>query len=454
MIVTNGKIITWNNQDSILYGCALKISEGIIKEISSQDEILTKYPGEEILDADGQYVMPGNICAHTHFYGAFARGLGIPSESPDSFPEILKKLWWPLDRSLTLEGVYNSALVCMIDAIRHGTTTLFDHHASQNAIEGSLEQIALAVEKTGLRVSTCYEVTDRDGIEKTLRGIRENVRNIEYVKKQKPLNGRYHSLFGLHASLTLSEKTLDMCRDTLPDGSGFHIHVAEHPIDEYDSMRKCKMRVVERLEKHGILGFNTIAVHCVHVDAGEIVKLAESGTWVTHQPRSNMNNGVGIGDVESMLRMGINVCIGNDGFSNSMWEEWKTAYLVHKHNNLDPRKMPGDEIIKMGVCNNAKLATHMFGGASIGRILPGARADIIFVDYQPFTEMNTNNLPWHILFGFHESMVTMTMVDGKVLMYDRKLLELDEREIAESAMNCARGVWEKYNTLFESSEEK
>lgn len=98
------------------------------------------------MDASGQFILPGNICAHTHFYGAFARGLSIPGTAASDFVDILKKLWWPLDKSLDVEAVKYSALVCMVDAIRHGTTTLIDHHASPNAIEGSLDQIAEAAE--------------------------------------------------------------------------------------------------------------------------------------------------------------------------------------------------------------------------------------------------------------------------------------------------------------------
>ena len=130
MLIHNAKLITWQKPNTILEGNALLLRGGKIEVIGPQEELLVKYPHEERLDARGQYVMPGNICAHTHFYGAFSRGMAIPGSAPDGFPEILEKLWWPLDRSLTLEDVRYSALVCLVDAIRHGTTTLIDHHAS------------------------------------------------------------------------------------------------------------------------------------------------------------------------------------------------------------------------------------------------------------------------------------------------------------------------------------
>lgn len=446
MIITNGKIVTWDQPNRILENYAIRIEGAKIIEIVPETEMLEKYPQEERLDAHSQYVMPGNICAHTHFYGAFARGLGIPGRAAKDFPEILEKLWWSLDKSLTLEDVRYSALVCLVDAVKHGTTTLIDHHASPNAIEGSLDEIAQAVGQAGVRASLCYEVTDREGEQGTRAGIAENVRFINSVRSDK--SGQFAATFGLHASLTLSEKTLEACREACPDDVGFHIHVAEHPVDEYDSLEKCGERVVDRLYRHGILGPRSIAVHAVHVDAREIDLLSQTQTWVSHQPRSNMNNAVGMSQPESMMRSGIKVCLGNDGFSNQMWEEWKTAYLAHKLWNHDPRRMSGTDVVQMAVYNNAQLAEQQFGVGPIGSLIPGGQADIIFVDYHPFTELNAGNLPWQIIFGFHESMITMTMAAGKVLMRDRRLLTLDEEKIAFEARKLSKETWQRFNAMF------
>ncbi len=444
MLITNASVITWGAENQILEGYALLVQDGLIAELGPTRELEAKHPVEEKLDAAGQMVMPGNICAHTHFYGAFSRGMAIPGAAPKDFPEILQKLWWPLDLALDEEAVRYSALVCLADAIRHGTTTLVDHHASPNAIDGSLDIIAEAVREAGVRASLCYEVTDRNGLAGARAGIRENVRFIERVQAGEDAGGTLSGTFGLHASLTLSEQTLEFCRQAAPAGSGFHIHVAEHEVDEYDSLAKAGTRVVDRLYRHGLLGAQSIAVHAVHVDAREIQLLAESGTWVTHQPRSNMNNGVGIGPVEGMLRAGVKVCLGNDGFSNAMWEEWKTAYLVHKLWQRDPRRMGGELVVRMAVENNALLANALFPGRRLGVLEVGAAADLILVDYHPFTPLTAGNLPWHILFGFHDSMVTGTMVNGKPLMLDRKLLTLDEAAISARARELVPAVWQRY----------
>jgi putative selenium metabolism protein SsnA len=447
MLITNAKVITWGMPNEISDGTGIMIGDGLIREVGRSTEMREKYPDEELLDADGQYVMPGNICAHTHFYGAFARGMAIPGTPPKDFPEILRKLWWPLDKSLTEEDVRYSALVSLIDAIKHGTTTLIDHHASPNAIGGSLDAIAEEVDRSGLRAVLCYEVTDRDGEEKAKKGIEENVRFINRCQENDLSDGRIAATFGLHASLTLSDKTLQSCREAAPKGTGFHIHVAEHQVDQQDSLNKSGFRVVDRLHRQGILGRETIVAHAVHVDAREVELLADTGTWVTHQPRSNMNNAVGAAKVDSMMRAGVHMGLGNDGFANAMWEEWKTAYLLQKVANRDPQSLQGDAVVEMAVYNNATLANQFFDKGVMGRVETGAYADLIFVDYHPTTPLSPENLPWHILFGFHESMITTTIVDGRVLMKERTLLTLDEERITARSRELVEGVWERYRSF-------
>jgi cytosine/adenosine deaminase-related metal-dependent hydrolase len=302
-----------------------------------------------------------------------------------------------------------------------------------------------------VRASLCYEVTDRDGPERAQAGIAENIRFAQSLTADpQPLLA---ASFGLHASLTLTDETLADCvaatqaLEPTSSGTGFHIHAAEGTSDEEDSVKKSGKRVVVRLNDAGILGPKSILVHCVHVDAWEMELLRDTGTWVTHQPRSNMNNAVGIAPVEMMLRGGIPVAMGNDGFSNNMWAEWKTAYLVHKLWHGDPRRMGGYDVMDMAVANNAALASVFWPEAAIGELSPGAYADLILVDYHPYTELTAGNLPWHILFGFEVDAVTATMAGGKWLMRDRKLLTLDEESIAARTRELSAATWQRYNEL-------
>lgn len=448
MLIINSKLITWGPENQIMTdGWGLLIRNGVIEKVSPQVDLMREFPDEDRLDAEGQYVMPGNICAHTHFYGAFSRGLGIPGVAPANFTQILEKLWWNLDKALNEEGVRYSALVCLIDAVKHGTTTLIDHHASPNAITGSLDVIADAVKTAGLRASLCYEVTDRDGAERAEQGIQENLRFIQRIQKRDSEDANLKAHFGLHASLTLTDKTLERAQELCPDGIGFHIHAAEGVADQVDSLEKSGKRVIHRLDQFGILRQQSILAHGVHLEEDEIDRLAESKAWLTHQPRSNMNNAVGVAPVEKMLQAGVRLGMGNDGFSNTMWQEWKEAYLLHKMANLDPQRMGGYTVTRMAVENNATLVTELFDGLRVGEISEGAAADLIFVDYHPFTPLTSGNLPWQILFGFQESMVTATIVAGKPLMYRRELLTLDEAEIAAKAMTIAKQTWQRFELI-------
>jgi putative selenium metabolism protein SsnA len=448
MLITNGILVTWDDEYRIIEGNALRVDGGKITHIGDQQDLLKNFPTEEILDAHGQLVMPGNICAHTHFYGAYSRGMGIPGDAPNGFVQILEKLWWPLDKALDKKSVRASAQVCILDAIRHGTTTLFDHHASPAYIEGSLDEIYHVVKESGIRASLCYEVTDRNGLDQADAGIRENSRFANWVLKNHPLDGRISATFGLHASLTVSDDTLEKSRQAKPEGVGFHIHVAESEADEYDSLNKYGLRTIDRLEKFGILGPKTIVAHAVHIDSRETELLVKNDVWVTHQPRSNMNNAVGMAAVESMDRAGVKMCLGNDGFSNTMWDEWKAAYLAHKLWHHDPRRMNGSLVAKMAINQNRNLVANQFFGKKVGILEPDAQADIILVDYHPYTPLTSGNIPWHIIFGFNESLITTCMVNGVILMKNREIVCMDEEKVFAEAKELAPGVWQRYAAQF------
>ncbi len=437
MLIKNATVI--QNLNTLHENYAVLIDGEKIAAIAPSSELENQYPQVETMDANGALVMPGSICAHTHFYGAYARGMAIPGPAPKDFPEILERLWWPLDKALDEESVRMSALVFMVDAIKHGTTTLIDHHASPNFIAGSLDVIADVVEQAGLRAVLCYEVTDRDGKEKAQAGIDENVRFMKTPRKN------IAGTFGLHASLTLDDDTLERCAAAgQAVGCGFHIHVAEHEADEYDSVQKSGRRVIHRLQDAGVLGEKTIVAHVVHCDPWELEILRDSRTWVSHQPRSNMNNAVGAAPLDAMLAAEMRLCLGNDGFSCNMWEDWKAAYLMHKLAHRDPRRAPGNGIAHMAMENNARLVESFFPDLKVGMIEPGAAADLMIVDYYPFTPLTAGNLPWHIIFGFEASMIRTTIASGRVLMKDRKLLMLDEQAIAAEARALAPSVWERY----------
>jgi putative selenium metabolism protein SsnA len=445
MLITNGTVLTFGSDKKVIPYGAVYYEQDTIIEVGRTADLKRRYPHAEKLDAAGKIVMPGMICAHTHFYGAFARGMAIPGKPPENFMQILERLWWKIDRALTLEDSKYSALVALVDAIRHGTTTLIDHHASPTHIDGSLDALAEAAIESDLRVSLCYEVTDRNGPAGAMAGIAENIRFLKRLQANP--NPKLGASFGLHASFTVSDDTLAACVDAAKGlDTGFHIHVAEDKADEADSLKKYNLRVAERLEKREILGPKTLVAHAIHVDAYEMDAFRATKTKISHQPRSNMNNAVGVAEVEKLLDRGITVGLGNDGFTNNMFTEIHTAYLLQRVSKGDPRVMPGDRLMEMAFNHNATIAS-LFFPKPVGALAPGAFADIILLDYVPYTPLTDVNYPWQLVFGMDGSHVTHTIAGGQILMKDRQVLTLDEIAIAEKANQLATDVWKRVGEI-------
>ena len=444
MLITNASVVTWGRPNEILDGCGLLITDGRIAAIGPSARLEEHHRHAPRLDARGQYVMPGNICAHGHFYSAFAVGMSVPGDAPITLPTILDRLWWPYDRALGPEEVRLAVEVGMVDAIKNGTTTYFDHHSSPNCIDGVLDLIASVVTDAGLRAVLCFEVTDRDGPERTAAGIAENARFVGRCSGGPIGGGRVAACFGIHAPMTVSDVTLAACRESVEAGVGFHVHAGEHEYDQYRSLAQSGVRSVERLHRHDMLGERSIMAHAIHLDAAEIGLMAGTGTASSHQPRNNMNVGDGIAAVESQMRAGVRVCLGNDGLAPTMWREAEAAYFLQKIAHRDARRLPPDQLLEMAVYNNAALASLYFGGTPVGTIAEGAAADVILVDYQPATPMTAANIGGHLVFAMNESMITTTIAAGEVLMRDRELLTVDEQDVKARCREAAPAFWERY----------
>ena len=160
ILIGNGTVVTLGTEKRLIEQGAVLVRDNRIAAIDADRLLRQQYPDADYVDANGGLIMPGFLCSHTHFYSAFARGMAIPGDPARNFLEILERLWWRLDKLLTLEDTQASAEVFMVDAIRHGTTCVVDHHASPNAIDGSLDVIADVVEEAGIRACLAYEVSD------------------------------------------------------------------------------------------------------------------------------------------------------------------------------------------------------------------------------------------------------------------------------------------------------
>jgi cytosine/adenosine deaminase-related metal-dependent hydrolase len=421
LIVTNGTIVTCEEHPRVLEGGALSIRDGVIDEVAdarAANELLARRAGTPVLDARGGVVMPGLVNVHLHLYSAFARGIRVPGPAPRNFIDVLERLWWRLDRTLTADDVYFSALAGAIESAKAGTTTLIDHHASPNACDSSLSLVHDALDAVGLRGVLAYEVSDRDGRQR--EGIAENARFIARCR-EKGGDGRFAGLFGLHASFTLSDATLAEARaaaDSL--GAPFHVHVAEDRHDlEHARAASGGKSVVRRLADAGILRPGTIAAHCIHLEDGDERILAERGVVVAHCPQSNTNNAVGTADVRRLLDAGVEVGLGTDGFTMSLPHEAQVGVIVHRLARRDP-------------------------AAAFGAIAPGCAGDLAIFRYEPPTPLTVDSFAGHLLFGIARAPVAATVVAGRVVQRDGRIEGLDEeRVLAECRSRCA-DFWQRF----------
>jgi putative selenium metabolism protein SsnA len=440
-LIIHGTVVSPGSPDFVIEDGAVCVEGTTIADVGTTKELVGKYPAASTVNAAGRVVMPGMVNGHMHLYSTFACGLA--GEPAFNFPEILKKLWWKLDRALSMEDVYYSAMVPYYRSIISGTTTVIDHHASPWAVKGSLNTLAKAATAAGVRSSFCYEVSDRDGTKSLEAGMAENV---EFANQVNSNGNMLRGMFGLHASMTVTQPTLErsvaMAREA---DIGIHVHAAEDVSDQDDSLKKYGKRVVQRYQDAGALGPKTILAHCIHVDETERKLLKDSGTFVAHNPESNMNNAVGAADILGMLDEGIRVGLGTDGMTSNMIEEARIAMLLQRQIKGDPTIAFG-EAVDMLVRNNAAFASEQFG-TKLGTLEKGAAADIIIVEHYPFTPISVDNWYGHFLFGVHPSRVTHTMCNGRFLMAEGKVLTIALEAVAEAARKLSPLTWERFNEI-------
>jgi len=438
-VLYNGKIITLGSESYIENG-AIAIENGIIVEVGSTQSILSKYKDAELYDLDGRFVIPGFINTHMHLYSTFARGFGFGGASPYTFKEILELIWWRLDKFLdTEEEIYYSALMPAIEGLKSGTTTIIDHHASFGLIDGSLDIVENALKEVGIRGVLAYETSDRWGRELSEKSIKENER---YLRKEKNKDF-FNALFGLHASFTLENETLEKVSAIAKSlNVGFHIHVAEGIEDVEHALKTSGKRTVERLNDFGILGKDTLAIHCININEKEIEILKDTGTTVVHNPESNMNNGVGVAPILEMDKAHILLGLGTDGYTPSMIESVKVAYILPKLHYRDPR-VGSDLARRMLFENNSSIASRFFN-RKVGVIEKDAYADLVVLDYNPPTPVDGNNFFYHLIFGIRDNAVKDVFVHGELLVKDQKLTKIDEEEVSRKSIEVAKKFWRKF----------
>ena len=413
LLVGNGRLITRDEAFPYAEDGAVALDGEVIKEVGALSELRAKYPDAEFVDARGGVIMPGLINVHTHIYSGLARGLSIDGFNPTNFLEVLDGQWWYIDRHLTLDGTRACAYATVLDCIRDGVTTIFDHHASFCEIPGSLFAIK----------DVCQADFAR------------------WAKEQD--DDMIKAMFGGHALFTISDKTFEQMVKANDGMTGFHIHVAEGMNDVYDSLRNYGCRPVNRLLYNGVLGEKTMLGHCIHISPAEMDILRETGTMVCHNPESNMGNAVGCSPVLQLFQKGILIGLGTDAYTHDMLESLKVLLPMQRHNACLPN-VGWREATGMLFENNAKICARYFK-KPLGVLKPGAAADVVIMDYKPFTPFSHENVDGHMLFGMEGKNCRTTIINGKVLYRDREFVGIDEDKINAFCMEQSKKLWGELN---------
>ncbi|MEF8850163.1 MAG: putative aminohydrolase SsnA [Candidatus Bipolaricaulota bacterium] len=435
----------WTNNGELIEDGRILIENGEIAQAGSSEEIADLPEDEgETIDCSRKLLTPGFVNAHTHLYSTLARGLVLPNYSPENLSEVLTGLWWKLDRKLDREATRTSARIGAIELLKNGVTTVFDHHSSPSHTEGSLQLIEEeVVEKIGLRSSLCYEVTDRNGRGEAQQGIRENLDWLSAVSNRN--DDLTSGQFGLHASFTLSSDSLEEVSSYLEDlETGIHIHLAEGREDQDDSLNQYGERVVTRLDNHGLIDEHAILAHGIHLSEPEKDLLADRDPFLVHNPRSNMNNGAGVADVEGLLNRGLSVGLGNDGLGFSMIDEFRATLLLQKLYHGSPSFMGLEDVGRMLFEDNYKLAEDAFG-IKLGKLSPGYKADIVVINYPSPTPITEENFLGHLFFGTsgNNYEVETVFVDGEPVLRDSELVGLNESDIYRDARKVSERLWKR-----------
>ncbi len=396
--------------------------------ITERGENLEPKPGEEVIDLAGVTVLPGNINAHGHLYATLAAGMPQTKAPLETFTDILTEIWWPLDRALDNEAVYLSALAGAWDAVRSGTTMVFDHHASLAAVGGSLDRIEQGLTEIGLRGCLCYETTDRGGRGQRDMTLEENERYLQKIMERRPAGiPKFKGLVGAHASFTLEDKTLKLLGDICSRyDTGLHIHLAEGTTDRDVSRERNWKDPLERLDDNGLLRPGSILAHGVDLSPLDMQTIEDRSCWLVHCGRSNMNNGVGRAPVD---RFPPRCALGTDGLDDNLWGELRATYFRGNEGGRGPLGQQGAARFWLG---NYRLARETFG-EPFGSLDVGAPADFIILDTFRKTPLTTDNWLSHLLFSFHPWDIAAVYVGGTQVFQRGDTPPADARYLQDTA---------------------
>jgi 5-methylthioadenosine/S-adenosylhomocysteine deaminase len=438
LLIQNGLVVTGDEKGTIYERGYVSVSDGKIVGIGQGD---SPRMAEEIVDASGCVVIPGLITAHTHLYGILLRGASLNIKPPTDFAQVLQRVWWPVDEALTIEDAYASALSASADMLRNGSTLYADTYSGPNSIEGSLEAIARGTREVGMRGVLAFEVTERHNQEEAERGLREGIQFIKSLKQGDLISG----MMSIHASFTVGDEiVIKTVKEAEKLNVPITVHTSEGLVDLYHNLEHSGERTVERLNRLGVLGPRTVLAHCVHVNDHEMDLIAESGASVAHNPMSNMLNAVGVSPVPSMLKRGITVGLGNDGWIYDPFENMRCALTIHRLASGNPSEIAPEQVFKMATLGGAKCYNLE---DRVGSLERGKLADIVILEGSRVpTPLSKESILGHLLNTFSGRDVRDVFVNGIRGVENKNLKLISDVDVSEISRKSASSLWSRLNT--------
>ncbi len=413
---------------------AVAIDEGKILDVGKTKIIQKEYKADKIIDAKKKVVLPGLINSHIH------SGLIRGTADDMSLEEWLGENIYPMHKVLRPEDAYVAALLSYSECVKSGTTCVLDMYRY-------MHRCADAAEEVGIRAILAPMVADSP--EYGLESFEDNVKLI----KDKPelAKGRIKVWFGLENLFCVSPELISKAtKYARKYGVGIHMHSSVESLEEVETVKKrYGKRSIQIFHDAGMLGPDVVLAHCIWLRQDEIEMLAKTGTHAVHCPTSNMKVPGGVAPVPELIDAGVNVGLGTDGLKENnnfdMLEEMKFAALLHKVNKLDATTMPANQVLEMATINGAKALGLE---EEIGSIGEGKKADIITVDLHklhltPVLFGEFFNAVSHLVYAANGADVNDVIIDGKIVMEDRKLKNVNEDKIIEEATRKTQALLER-----------
>lgn len=388
-------------------------------------------------DAGGRVVTIPLVNFHEHFYSRLAKGLQIKGDT-SSFPNILKNLWWKLDRSLNLSMIKASAQMAAAESIRNGVTYIFDHHSSPDSSNRSLKIIADVLKNHKLRGVLCFETTNRNGKLLSQKSLDENIR---FLKND--VNDGIKGMFGLHASFTVNDQTLSAVSKFINEHDfGIHVHLCEDASDKVISKQKFGRLPLQRLIENKLLNDKSILAHSIHLTVNEYRQIAKYRSAVAVNPESNLNNNVGLINFE-LIPDSLPVLCGTDGMHANPGKSLKLIFLLMRNAGFSFEEA-FNRIIKIYFNQIGFVKNYFPDYPSLNK---NDRADFLIWDYIPPTPINENNFWGHYIYGILERPVHSVVQDGFFLMRDKQLITINEADLYKAIYSHGEKLFRKFKQL-------